>query len=241
MAVMGLGPTGAPIAPRPDPLAGPSGRDLLLRSRRGHDGTGAAEMAAASQPRAESKVQPAGQTGPQGHAAITPAPERNTEDEVLELIPKLRAYARALTRDVNDADDLVQETLLKALSNIDSFQPGTMLRAWLYTIMRNTFHTNIRKRQREKPGVEDCVSERPVSLPDHDRVIQSKQVMAAIRTLPDHYRETLVLVVMLGQSYQEVAQICGIGMGTVKSRVNRARKLVMEQIDPDALEDFGRD
>lgn len=242
VAVLGLGPTGTPIAPRTDPLAGPSGRDLLHRSRRGHDGshdaghkgTGAAETSAAS-------PQPAAPASPPGQAAITPTPDRNTEDEVLELIPKLRAYARALTRDVNDADDLVQETLLKALSNIDSFQPGTMLRAWLYTIMRNTFHTNIRKRQREQPGAEDCVSERPVSLPDHDRVIQSKQVMAAIRTLPDHYRETLVLVVMLGQSYQEVAQICGIGMGTVKSRVNRARKLVMQQIGPDALEDFGRD
>lgn len=173
-------------------------------------------------------------------AAASAIPAPSTEDEVLELIPRLRAYARALTRDANDADDLVQETLLKALSNIGSYQQGTMLRAWLFTIMRNSFYTNVRKRSREQPGLAECVADTAVTQPDHDRVIQGRQVMEAIRSLPDHYRETLILVVMLGQSYQEVAEICGIGMGTVKSRVNRARRLVMDQIGADALQDYGR-
>ncbi len=158
-------------------------------------------------------------------------------DEVIELIPRLRAYARALTRDMEDADDLVQETLLKALSNIDSYQPGTMMRAWLFTIMRNTFYTNVKKRARERPGLEDCVSGQLTTMPDHDRVIQGKSVLAAIAKLPDHYREILVLVVMLGESYQDAAQICGVSIGTVKSRVNRARHLVIEELGTDALDD----
>ncbi len=164
---------------------------------------------------------------------------QDTRDEVLELIPRLRAYARALTRDVNDADDLVQETLMKALSSIDSYERGTKLRAWLFTIMRNSFYTNVRKRARETTGVEDCVSSWLTTTPDHDRVMQAKEVMAAIADLPTHYREALILVVMLGQSYQEVAEICGIGMGTVKSRVNRGRRLVMDRIGHDALEGMG--
>jgi RNA polymerase sigma-70 factor (ECF subfamily) len=161
---------------------------------------------------------------------------QDLSEEVLELIPRLRAYARALTRDVNDADDLVQETLLKALSNIDSFQRGTILRAWLFTIMRNSFYTNVKKQARERPGAEDCVSGFLTSMPDHDRVMEGKRVLAAIARLPDHYREILILVVMLGESYQDAAEICGVGIGTVKSRVNRARRLVMDDLGVDALE-----
>lgn len=158
-------------------------------------------------------------------------------DEVIELIPRLRAYARALTRDLEDADDLVQETLLKALSNIDSFKPGTMMRAWLFTIMRNSFYTNVKKRMRERPGLEACVSGQLTTMPDHDRAMQGKAVLAAIARLPDHYREILILVVMLGESYQDAAQICGVSIGTVKSRVNRARNLVIEELGLDALQD----
>lgn len=170
--------------------------------------------------------------------AMASAPNPSLSDEVLDLIPRLRAYARALTRDVNDADDLVQETLVKALSHIDSFQPGTIMRAWLFTIMRNSFYTNVKKRARERPGAEDCVSGFLTSMPDHDRVIEGKRVIAAIERLPDHYREILILVVMLGESYQDAAEICGVGIGTVKSRVNRARRLVMDELGADALENM---
>ena len=166
------------------------------------------------------------------------APQPALETEVIDLIPRLRAYARVLTRDANDADDLVQETLLKALTNINSFKRGTMLRAWLFTIMRNSFYTNVKKRARERPGAEECVSGFLTVMPDHDRIIHGKRMMAAIEKLPEHYREILILVVMLGESYEDAAALCGVAIGTVKSRVNRARKLVMEEMGADALGDL---
>ncbi|PZR01028.1 MAG: RNA polymerase subunit sigma [Cereibacter sphaeroides] len=153
------------------------------------------------------------------------------------MIPRLRAYARALTRDVTDADDLVQETLMKALANIDSFQRGTMLRAWLFTIMRNTFYTNATRRARERPGAEDCVSGTLTVMPEHDRYIQGRRLMEEIARLPEHYREMLVLVVMLGETYEDAAALCGVAVGTVKSRVNRARHMIIEAIGEDALRD----
>ncbi len=164
--------------------------------------------------------------------------ETSIQSDVIELIPRLRAYARMLTRDMHDADDLVQETLLKALSNIDSFQRGTMLRAWLFTIMRNSFYTNVKKRARERPGAEDCVSSFLSVQPDHDKVIHGKRLLAAIERLPEHYREILVLVVMLGESYEDAAAVCNVAIGTVKSRVNRARKLVMDEMGADAVDDM---
>jgi RNA polymerase sigma-70 factor (ECF subfamily) len=160
------------------------------------------------------------------------------ETEGVDMIPRLRAYARVLTRDPNDADDLVQETLLKALSNIQSFLRGTMLRAWLFTIMHTTFCPNVRKRAREKPGAEDCVSGFLTVQPDHDRHIHGKRMRTAIENLPGHDREILILVVMLGESCQAAATLCGVAVGTVKSRVNRARKPVMDAMGPDALRDL---
>ncbi len=165
-------------------------------------------------------------------------PQPAIENEVVDMIPRLRAYARVLTRDANDADDLVQETLLRALSNINSFQRGTMLRAWLFTIMRNSFYTNVKKRARERPGAEDCVSGFLTVLPDHDRHIHGKRLISAIEKLPEHYREILILVVMLGESYEDAAALCGVAIGTVKSRVNRARKLVMDEMGAEALREL---
>lgn len=157
------------------------------------------------------------------------------DHELLEMIPQLRAYARALTRDRNDADDLLQETLMKGLANIGSFQRGTSLRAWLFTIMRNTFFTNLKKRRREAPGAEDCVSGMLSVQADHERHESSRDMMAAIARLPVHYREILILVVMLGESYERAAEICSCAVGTVKSRLNRARRIIMEELGPETL------
>ncbi|MDP2085326.1 MAG: sigma-70 family RNA polymerase sigma factor [Gemmobacter sp.] len=151
-------------------------------------------------------------------------------DEVLKYIPSLRAYARGLTRNADDADDLVQETLVKAIANISKFQPGTNLGAWLFTIMRNSFLTDVRKRTREKPGTKDCVSATPVSYPSHETYITGQRLFASIAKLPPHYREILLLVVVIGESYEDTAAICGCAVGTIKSRVNRARKMVMEDL-----------
>jgi RNA polymerase sigma-70 factor, ECF subfamily len=156
--------------------------------------------------------------------------ETENTDEVLKYIPSLRAYARGLTRQADDADDLLQETLVKAIANISKFQPGTNLRAWLFTIMRNSFLTDIRKRTREKPGSKDCVSALPVAYPSHESYITGQRLFQSIAKLPPHYREILLLVVVIGESYEDTAAICGCAVGTVKSRVNRARKMVMEDL-----------
>lgn len=158
--------------------------------------------------------------------------------DVLTLIPPMRAYARSLTRNVTDADDLVQETLVKALANIDKFVPGTKLRAWLFRIMRNTFLTDIHKRNRERPGAEDCVAGLLTVQPQHDIYLRGRRLMAAIATLPTKHREILILVVMMGESYEDAARLCDCAVGTVKSRVNRARRMVIAQLGEDELDDL---
>ncbi|MDB6452295.1 sigma-70 family RNA polymerase sigma factor [Falsirhodobacter sp. 20TX0035] len=155
--------------------------------------------------------------------------------DVLELIPALRAYARSLCRNAADADDLVQDTLVKALGNIDKFEEGSRLRAWLFTIMRNTFFTSVKIRTREAPAGEDCVSATPISPATQEWYVRGKELMAAVDRLPSHYREMLILVVMLGESYETAAEICDCAIGTVKSRVNRARQMVIEDLGVDAL------
>lgn len=155
--------------------------------------------------------------------------------DVLDLIPALRAYARALCKNAADADDLVQDTLVKALGNIDKFQEGTRLRAWLFTIMRNTFFTNVKVRARESTGGEDCVSGAPVAQATQEWYVRGRELMAAVDRLPSHYREMIILVVMLGESYEVAAEICGCAIGTVKSRVNRARQMIIEDLGVDAL------
>ncbi|WP_128253364.1 sigma-70 family RNA polymerase sigma factor [Falsirhodobacter deserti] len=155
--------------------------------------------------------------------------------DVLELIPALRAYARSLCKNAADADDLVQDTLVKALGNIDKFEEGSRLRAWLFTIMRNTFFTSVKVKTREAPAGEDCVSSTPTSPATQEWYVRGKELMAAVDRLPSHYREMLILVVMLGESYETAAEICDCAIGTVKSRVNRARQMVIEDLGVDAL------
>ncbi|MGQ0564320.1 MAG: sigma-70 family RNA polymerase sigma factor [Gemmobacter sp.] len=158
------------------------------------------------------------------------APRSSFSDSVIDLLPRLRIYARALTRNVTDADDLVQDTLTKALRHQDRFEEGTQLKAWLFTIMRNTHFTAVKKRNRERPGIENCVSGEVAVAPIHDTVIAHKEVLAAINRLPAAYREMLTLVVMLGESYETAADLCDCAIGTVKSRINRARRMVVDDL-----------
>ena len=164
--------------------------------------------------------------------------EADLADELVALIPGLRLYARNLLRGGSEVDDLVQETLVKALANLDGFRQGTNLRAWLFTIMRNSFLTRIARSAREPVGEEDCVSGKVITLPRHDAQIMGNQVMAAIDRLPPHYREALILVFLTGESYQEVARICGCALGTVKSRINWARHMIMEDLGATQLADL---
>lgn len=150
-------------------------------------------------------------------------PVHALHDPIVEAIPALRAFARSLARDPAEADDLVQETLTKAIARIDQFQPGTRLRSWLFTILRNTFYTRYGKMSRERPGDADCVSSLPWTPATQEWSAELRTVLTAVRRLPQAQREALVLVAMLGVEYEEAAQICGCPIGTIKSRLNRAR------------------
>lgn len=154
--------------------------------------------------------------------------------DVLESIPALRAYARSLTRNAQDADDLVQDTLTKALANIDRFEPGTRLRAWLFTIMRNTFFNQVRRRRRETTGDADCVSGGVLVEANQESLIYYNEVMAGVKRLPVQFREMLILVVVLGERYEDAAVICDCAVGTVKSRVNRAKQMLVEMLSQPA-------
>ncbi|AZO28713.1 MAG: sigma-70 family RNA polymerase sigma factor [Mesorhizobium sp.] len=161
---------------------------------------------------------------PNGHAAPDCAPG---EISVVDLIPALRAFARTFCRVPDDADDLVQETLTKGLANLDKFEPGTRLKSWLFTIMRNTHYTRVKAAAREAPGLLDCASSRPISEASQEWFLRSKEVYRAIQKLPEHQREVLMLIGVLGVSYEETAEICDCAVGTVKSRLNRARAHVL--------------
>jgi len=158
------------------------------------------------------------------------SPAKSSEQEsldlraqVLELLPALRAFARSLTRNRTEADDLVQETLLKALSNIEKFDPGTNLRAWLFTILRNTFYTDTRKRRRENDGLSALAQQDSNMGPGQEWSVTLSSLKTALEQLPADQREALVLVGAAGLSYEEAADVCGCALGTIKSRVNRAR------------------
>jgi RNA polymerase sigma-70 factor (ECF subfamily) len=154
-------------------------------------------------------------------------------DEVVGLIPALRAFAWSLSHNGSDADDLVQDTLIKAWSNRDKFEPGTNLRAWLFTILRNTYYTNVLRRRRE---VRDEMGEYASTLkspPTQDWSVAMRSLQVALQQLPPEHREALILVGAAGLSYEEAAEICGCALGTIKSRVNRARARLLKIMDVD--------
>lgn len=149
-------------------------------------------------------------------------------DELADHLPALRAFAISLTRNAAAADDLVQETILKAWTNIDKFRPGTNLRAWLFTILRNTFYSERRKRKREVPDPEGHFSRNLAEKPAHDARLAFGDFRRAFDALSAEHREVLVLVGAEGFSYEEAASMMGIAVGTVKSRANRARARLTE-------------
>lgn len=148
--------------------------------------------------------------------------------ELIELLPSLRAFARSLARNPAQADDLVQDTLVKALANVDRFEPGTNLRAWLFTILRNHYYSQLRKAKREVEDVDGRMASRLASRPEQDGSVDLEDFKAAFAQLAPDHREVLTLVGASGCSYEEAASICGCAVGTIKSRVNRARKKLTE-------------
>jgi RNA polymerase sigma-70 factor (ECF subfamily) len=160
---------------------------------------------------------------------------------MLAAVPGLRAFAMSLTGRIDRADDLVQETLLRALTNIDSFQPGTNMSAWLFTILRNLFRSEYRKRRREVEDGEGRFSASLKSPPEQPGHMEFEEFRAALAKLPPDQREALVLVGASGFSYEEAAQICGSAVGTIKSRVNRARTRLAELLVIDGTSELGPD
>lgn len=165
--------------------------------------------------------------------------EYDPREELVEHLGAMRAFAVSLTRNSAAADDLVQDTLVKAWSNIDKFEVGTNMRAWLFTILRNTFYSLRRKRKREVEDGEGGLAAGLAQKPDHDGRLQMREFGEAFELLPDEQREALILVGAGGFSYEEAAGMCGVRVGTIKSRVNRARSRLTEILDissDDALE-----
>lgn len=144
-------------------------------------------------------------------------------DEIATHLPALRAFALSLTRDSSSADDLVQEAIVKAWSNLDKFEAGTNLRAWLFTILRNTFFSERRKRKREVSDSDGKIAASLAERPAHDARLAFADFLVAFDALSPEHREVLILVGAEGFSYEEAAEMMGVKVGTVKSRANRAR------------------
>ena len=167
--------------------------------------------------------------------------DASVRDALLAAVPSLRAFAISLCGNVDRADDLVQETLLRALANIDSFQPGTNMSAWLFTILRNHFRSEYRKRRREVEDPDGSYAETLKSHPAQNGRVEFEEFRRALAKLPTDQREALVLVGASGFSYEEAAAICECAVGTIKSRVNRARTRLAELMAIDNIDDFGPD
>jgi len=142
---------------------------------------------------------------------------------MLAAVPRLRAFSISLCGNVDRADDFVQETLLHALANINSFQPGTNLGGWLFTILRNLVRSDYRKRRREVEDIDGTYVDSLKSPPQQHSRLELEEVRVALTKLPSSQREALLLVSASGFTYGETAAICEISVGTVKSRVSRAR------------------
>ncbi len=153
------------------------------------------------------------------------------KQQLVAALPVLRAFARSLSGNRDRADDLVQETLARALANWDKFQQGTNLHAWLVTILRNQFYSEGRKRRREVEDVDGAMAAQLSDRPRQIGHIEVGEFVRALQTLPDEQREALLLVGASGFSYEETADICGVRVGTIKSRVSRARSRLEELLD----------
>ena len=173
-------------------------------------------------------------------AQTTPQP--SVQDAMLAAIPGLRAFAMSLCGKFDRADDLVQETLIRAIANIHSFAPGTNLSAWLFTILRNQFRSEYRKRRREVEDADGSYVDSLTSAPQQQHgSLEFRELRAALAKLPLVQREALLLVGASGFSYDDAAAICGCAVGTIKSRVNRARTRLADLLAIDSVDDFGPD
>lgn len=147
--------------------------------------------------------------------------------DIANLLPDMRAFARFLARDVAIADDLVQDTVVRALAALDQFTPGTNLRAWLFKIQRNAFYEGLRRRRREKAALHDGAVEDIHRAPEQLARSEVLELQQRIWTLSPLLREALILIAVQELTYKEAASICEVPIGTMKARLSRARSALV--------------
>jgi len=152
-------------------------------------------------------------------------------DGIMAFLPNLRAFAMSLTRDPFRAEDLVQDTVLKAIGKPECFQEGTNLQAWLFTILRNGYFSHHRKAHREVEDADGASAARLIVMPDQEDKLALQDLQIALARLSPEHRAALLLVGAEGMSYDDAAAELGCAVGTVKSRVNRARARLAELMD----------
>jgi len=157
----------------------------------------------------------------------TPAAEdHDFKTELTQLIPHMRAFARTLCGNATEADDLAQDALLKAWDKRDSYTPGTNLKAWVFMITRNQFYSDKRRSWRVNQLDPEVAERTLMAVSDPMASLELDELRRALTWLSDEQREALILIGAGGMSYEEVAEICGAAVGTIKSRVSRARDRV---------------
>jgi RNA polymerase sigma-70 factor, ECF subfamily len=172
--------------------------------------------------------------GANGDVPPTMTPEQadaQFRKDLLALIPFLRAFSRSLCGERELADDLAQEALAKAWQSRDTFRPGSNLKAWLFTILRNQFYSDRRRAWRQAPWDETAVERVPAARGEQTWAVQLSDTARALRSLPAEQREALILVGAGGFSYEDAARIANCAVGTVKSRVARARKALIASLE----------
>jgi len=176
-----------------------------------------------------------------GEASVTTLTDTQFREQLQAVIPDLRAFARGLSGDRDVADDLVQETMLKAWIARQRFQAGTNFKAWTFTILRNYYFTLVRRR-RFVGEWNDLVADRVLAAPaEQDSTVELRDVMRALQQIPPDQREALILVAAAGMSYEEAAEVTGVMLGTVKSRVSRARSALERLLEDGVLKGKRRD
>jgi len=161
--------------------------------------------------------------------------------DLLAALPALRAFAVSLTGKSDKADDLVQDTIMKAWAKQTSFEAGTNMKAWLFTILRNEFYSQLRKSGREVQDTDGIMAENLAIHPAQYGMLDLQDFKKALDTLPADQREAIILIGASGFSYEDAAEICGCAVGTIKSRVSRARMRLQELLGIDGESDYGPD
>ena len=169
-----------------------------------------------------------------------PALDAAFKAEIVTLIPHLRAFARTLCGNATAADDLAQDAMMKAWDARASFQMGTNMKAWTFMILRNQFYSEKRRSWRQTQLDQEAAERTLVAVDDPEAPVALDELRLSLGMLPPEQREALILVGAGGFAYEEAAEICGVAVGTVKSRVSRARRALLAILEAGAYDRDGR-